>query len=267
LGLKHKTTRKNADGSPCQTDMLAGANIIGLQLPGISAGPSSSPGPRIGIGLAAPRFAHVQDKLRLANHPFTGPVEHGFEGPLARSIYLDDPDGNHLELCVRRVEPLHDCISHIVFETRDLRKAMPFYIEALGTGVPMPCGDETMIPVQNGQMIGLVEVGELSTRSKKHRRGCHLSMEVQPEDFDSMVALVERYGGKTQGDNRADDGLRPEGERSLHFNDPDDNRLQITARALNHSEELLSDKEKWRRIVAGRKEPGRVLSRWESGGK
>ena len=167
----------------------------------------------------------------------------------------------------RRQEPLDECISHTLFETRDLNKAITFYTEALGAGVPIACGYERMIPVQNGQMIGLVEVGELSERSKKHGRGCHMAMDVTQEDFDAMVALVERYGGKNQGDNRADDGLRPQGERSIYLFDPDNNRLQITAHAPNQVDELLSDKEKWRRIIANRKEQGRGLSRWESGGK
>src|SRR6266536_142481 len=85
-------------------------------------------------------------------------------------------------------------------------------------------------------------------------RGCHMAMDVRRKDFDSMIALVERYGGKTQGDNRAADGLRPEGECSIYFFDPDNNRLQITAHASNHQDELLSDEEKWRRIIASRRE-------------
>ena len=70
-----------------------------------------------------------------------------------------------------------------------------------------------------------------------------------------------------QGDKRADDGLRPEGERSIYLFDPDNNRLQITAHAPNQREELLDDEEKWRRIIAARKEQGKGLTRWESGGK
>ena len=94
-----------------------------------------------------------------------------------------------------------------------------------------------------------------------------MAMDVPQEDFDSMVALIERHGGRTQGDNRAADGLRPEGERSIYFFDPDNNRLQITAHSADQKDELLSDEEKWRRIIASRKEQGRGLSRWESGGK
>ena len=133
--------------------------------------------------------------------------------------------------------------------------------------MPVDCGNEVMIPVQSGQMIGLVEVTELSGRSKKHGRGCHMAMDVTQEDFDSMLALVDRYGGKNQGDNRAGDGLRPDGERSTYLFDPDHNRLQITAHAPHRTEDMLSDEEKWRRIIASRKERGRALSRWESGGK
>jgi catechol 2,3-dioxygenase-like lactoylglutathione lyase family enzyme len=267
LGLKFKTTRRNPDGSPRQTYLLAGDNIIGLHLPGISAGPSSSAAPRIGVGVTTERFQQIEQNLKRAKHIFRGPIEHSADAPLARSIYFDDPDGNHLEFCVRRSEPMRECISHTVFETLNLKKTQTFYSEVLGSGVPIACGDEMLIPAQNGQMIGLVEVEELSDRSKKHGRGCHMAMDVPQGDFDSMVALVERYGGRTQGDKRAEEGLRPEGERSVYFFDPDNNRLQITAHAPNQTDELLSDEEKWRRIIASRKEQGRGLSRWESGGK
>jgi catechol 2,3-dioxygenase-like lactoylglutathione lyase family enzyme len=267
LGLQFKTTRRNPDGTPRQTYVLAGNNIIGLHLPGVVAGPSLSAAPRIGVGVTRERLEQTQQNLKAAHHPFRGPIEHGDDGPLALSIYFDDLDGNHLEFCLRRSEPLGECISHTVFETLNMKKGMTFYSEALGSGVPIASDNEMLIPAQNGQMIGLVEVEKLSDRSKKHGRGCHMAMDVPQDDFDSMVALVERYGGKTQGDRRAEDGLRPPGERSIYFFDPDNNRLQITAHAPNQVEELLSDQEKWRRIVASRKEQGRGLSRWESGGK
>ena len=142
-----------------------------------------------------------------------------------------------------------------------MKKRMTFYSEALGSGVPIASDNEMLIPAQNGQMIGLVEVEKLSDRSKSMAAVVTSAMDVPQDDFDSMVALVERYGGKTQGDRRAEDGLRPAGERSIYFFDPDNNRLQITAHAPNQVEELLSDQEKWRCIVASRKAQGRGLSR------
>jgi len=267
LGLSFKMLRRNPDGSPRQTYVLAGENIIGLHLPGISAGPSPSAAPRVGIGVSPERFAEIEENFRRANHIFRGPVDHSVGAPLVRSLYFDDPDGNHLEACVRRIEPLRECISHTVFETINRKKSLTFYSEALGSGVPRICGSETMLATQSGQMIGLIEVERLSQRSKKHGRGCHMALNVPQEDFESMAALVERYGGKTQGDKRAEDGLRPQGERSIYFFDLDNNRVQLTAHAPNQSDELLPDDEKWRRIIANRTEQGRGLSRWESGGK
>jgi len=98
LGLKFKTTRRNPDGSPRQTYVLAGDNIIGLHLPGVNAGASSSSGPRIGVGVSQERFTETQQKLKDTKHPFTGPVEHSEDSPFSSSIYFDDPDGNLLNI-------------------------------------------------------------------------------------------------------------------------------------------------------------------------
>jgi len=116
-------------------------------------------------------------------------------------------------------------------------------------------------------MIGLVQVSELSERTKKHGRGCHMAMDVAQEDYDAMLALIQTCGGKTQGDKRATDGLRPEGQRSIYFFDPDTNRLQITAHAPDEHDEFMSDEEKWRRIIENRKKQGQGISRWSAGGK
>src|SRR5205807_2497167 len=96
-------------------------------LPGVHAAASPSSAPRVGIGVSRERFEQVQQNLKQANHAFTGPVEHSQDTPLDLSIYFDDPDGNHLEFCVRRKDPLDECVSHTVFETSELRKAITFY--------------------------------------------------------------------------------------------------------------------------------------------
>jgi catechol 2,3-dioxygenase-like lactoylglutathione lyase family enzyme len=251
LGLKLKNTWRNPDGSPRQTCVRVGDNIIALDLPGVQAGSSASGAPRIGVSVSHDRLTRTGDNLTAAGHPFRGPVEHSEDAPFAQSIYFDDPDGNHLEFCVRRNGAVNECISHTMFETRDLNKAITFCTEALGTGVPLTCGDEIFIPIQNNQMIGLVEVADLSLRSRKPGRSCHMAMRVTREDFNSMVILAARYGGKIQEDQ---DALRPEGERSIYLLDPDNNRLKITAPAPNHTGEMPADEERWQRIVASGKE-------------
>lgn len=267
LGLKFKTRRSNPDGTPRQTYVLAGENIIGLHLPGVQTYASTTSAPRVAVSVSPERFDNVAKQLTEKGHRFKGPVEHRTESPIVQALYFDDPDGNHLEFCIRRWEPCHECISHTVFEVQNLSKAIAFYTAALGAHAPISSRDEVMLPVENGQMIGLLEVRELSERTKKHGRGCHMAMDVTQEDYDLMVSLVDQYGGKNQGDTRAMDGLRREGERSIYLFDPDKNRLQITAHPQDGTGKLLSDGEKWRRIIENRKKQGRGLSSWESGGK
>jgi hypothetical protein len=90
---------------------------------------------------------------------------------------------------------------------------------------------------------------------------------VAQEDYDAMLSLIETHGGKNQGDTRAADGLRPEGQRSIYFFDPDTNRLQITAHAPNEEDEFMPDEEKWRRIVENRQKQGKGISSWSAGVK
>ena len=68
--------------------------------------------------------------------------------PFERSIYFDDPDGNHLEFCVRRIEPLSECISHTVFETLQHEKGSDFLLRSARHGCAISFGEEMLIPVQ-----------------------------------------------------------------------------------------------------------------------
>ena len=100
LGLKFKTTRRNPDGSPRQTYVLAGDNIIGLHLPGVSAGTVAERAPRIGVSVSSQRFAQVEQAI-CAWPSIRSKVPSNMQPTrrFTRSIYFDDPDGNHLEFC------------------------------------------------------------------------------------------------------------------------------------------------------------------------
>ena len=103
---------------------------------------------------------------------------------------------------------------------------------------------ETLFEFQNGQMVGVKEVKELSERTKKKGRACHVAFNVSQEDYDVMLERIPKLEGRSLGDFRATDGLRPPGERSIYFFDPDTNYLQITA--LGDKETgMISDEEKW----------------------
>jgi len=267
LGLAFMTRRKNADGSPRHAYVLAGDNIIGLNLPGIQAPPSPSSAPRYAIALDSEERFHTTAKEIRESGLRCGEIsEHPPDSPFVRSFCFDDPDDNHLEICLRRDGPGGSYLSHVIFETRDLTRATRFYSEALGLKPLAGERGESLFRFKNHQLLGLKEVAELCERTRKHGRAVHVAFNVSQEDFDRMVALIPEMGGRSLGDHRAQDGLRPPGERSIYLFDPDTNELQITA----HGEEnwdLLPDEEKWRRIIENRKKRGLGISSFDAGKK
>ena len=268
VGLTFLTQRKNADGSPRHTYVQAGENIIGLTLPGVAVPASESGAPRYGIALRGEEaFAAAVKRVR-ASGVKCGEVEnHAPQSPFALAFQFIDPDDNHIELCVRR-RPLaeRDGISHVIFETADLARSRRFYEHALGLKLAGQARGETLFEFTNGQLLGLKEVIQLSERTKKKGRACHVAFNVRPDDFDVMLDLIPKLEGKSLGDFRASDGLRPPGERSIYFFDPDTNYLQLTAPGTEDWS-LMSDEEKWRRTTENRAKLGRGISRFDKGVK
>lgn len=265
VGLTFLTQRKNADGSPRHTYVKAGENIIGLNLPGIQTEASPSGAPRYAIAInSEPIFDSTVERIKQSGVVHSEVRDHPNSSPFARSFRFTDFDNNHIEICMQRTATADVCVSHVVFETTDLNRSERFYSEALGLEPVGDEGDETFLEFPNHQLIGLKPVHELSMRTRRHGRAVHVAFNVTHEDFDRMLELIPARGGANQGDMRAEDGLRPAGERSIYFADPDTNKLQITA----HGEEdwsLISNEEKWKRIKEHREKTGRGISRFDRG--
>ena len=268
IGLTYMTQRKNADGSPRHTYVKAGENIVGLTLPGVAVPASSSGAPRYGIALPdEPAFDAAVRRIR-ASGVKGGEVEsHRGDSPFVKALQFLDPDDNQIELCVRR-KPLaaKDGISHVIFETANLDRAKQFYAQALGLKSIGELRGETLFAFPNGQILGVKEVTELSERTKKKGRACHVAFNVSQADYDTMLDRIPKFGGRSLGDHRASDGLRANGERSIYFFDPDTNYLQITALG-EIDEPMISDEEKWKRIVENREKQGRGISSFDKGVK
>ena len=267
VGLTFLTQRKNADGSPRHTYVKAGENIIGLNLPGIQADASPSGAPRYAVGIGSEQtFRSTVDRIKQSGVICSDVRDHPENFPLSRSFRFTDFDNNHFEICAYR-EPLSEVfLSHVIFETTDLERAKKFFTEAMGLKLVGEEHGETYFGFPNRQMIGVKPVADLSQRTKRHGRAVHVAFNVGQEDFDRMLELIPALGGANQGDMRAEDGLRPPGERSIYFSDPDTNKLQITA----HGEEdwsLISNEEKWKRITENRQKSGRGISRFDRGVK
>jgi catechol 2,3-dioxygenase-like lactoylglutathione lyase family enzyme len=267
VGLKFMTQRKNADGSPRHTYVKAGENIIGLNLPGIQTDPSPSGAPRYAVAIGSEdNFNGTVERIKRSGVACGDIHQHGDTSPFLRSFRFTDFDNNHFEICMNR-KPLGDiCLSHVVFETKNLKQAKDFYTEALGLKFVGADEDENFFEFPNHQLLGVKEVASLSDRTKRHGRAVHVAFNVSQEDFDRMLELIPALGGANQGDFRSDDGLRAPGERSIYFSDPDTNKLQITALGKENWS-LISDEEKWKRTAENREKLGRGLSRFDRGVK
>ncbi len=267
VGLTFLTQRKNADGSPRHTYVKAGDNIIGLNLPGIQteASPSGAPRYAVSVGSEA-NFHAIIERIKQSGVVCGEICEHSKDSPLLRAFRFTDFDKNHMEICMNRNSLGEICLSHVVLEATNLERTKQFYSEALGLRLVGEDHDETFFEFPNHQLLGIKPVAALSDRTKRHGRAVHVAFNVSQDDFDRMLELIPALGGANQGDSRAEDGLRPPGERSIYFADPDTNKLQITA----HGEEdwsLISNEEKWKRIVENRQKQGRGISRFDRGVK
>ena len=265
VGLTFLTLRKNADGSPRHTYVKAGENIIGLNLPGIQADPSPSGAPRYAVALGSEAaFNATVHRIKESGVACGDVQEHSQPSPFVRTFRFTDFDNNHFEICMNR-QPLGDlCLSHVVFETKDLEQSKKFYAEALGLKFVGEINGEHFFEFPNHQLLGVKQVNALSDRTKRHGRAVHVAFNVSQEDFDRMLELIPARGGANQGDFRSEDGLRAPGERSIYFSDPDTNKLQITALGKENWS-LISDEEKWKRTSENREKIGRGLSRFDRG--
>lgn len=268
VGLAFLTQRKNADGSPRHTYMKAGENIVGLTLPGVAVPASASGAPRYAVALPdETAFAAAAQRIQASGVKCYAVETHSADSPFVTAFQFIDPDDNQIELCVRRQPlPAKDGISHVIFETTNLERAKKFYTEGLGLKQVGEVRGETLFEFQNRQMVGVKEVKELSERTKKKGRACHVAFNVSQEDYDVMFDRIPKLGGRSLGDFRATDGLRPPGERSIYFFDPDTNYLQITALGVEDVP-MISDEEKWKLTVENRQKQGKGISSFDKGVK
>ena len=267
VGLAFLTQRKNADGSPRHTYVKAGDNIIGLNLPGIQAEPSPSGAPRYAVAIGSEKiFAATVERIRNSGVVCGEVREHASTSPFLRTFRFTDFDNNHFEICMNRQALGDICLSHVVFETKELEQAKKFYAEALGLKFVGEEQDEHFFEFPNHQLLAVKQVDALSDRTKRHGRAVHVAFNVSQDDYDRMLELIPNLGGANQGDFRAEDGMRAPGERSIYFSDPDTNKLQITALGKENWS-LITDEEKWQRTAENREKLGRGLSRFDRGVK
>jgi catechol-2,3-dioxygenase len=84
---------------------IGGHHGMGLFLQKQYLGEPADPerhGPRVAWELSREDFERTLAQLREQGVPLVGPTPHSDDEPIAASLYLNDSEGNPLELCYRR---------------------------------------------------------------------------------------------------------------------------------------------------------------------
>ncbi len=256
LGLKLQMRRYNPNGKLRQTYLLLGEHQIGLFFPGTHTAPSESWAPRYAFALQSEEeWDRVIKALDGAGVSWLSGESNS--QIVSRSAWTTDPDGNHLEICLRRMEPAGYSLSHVVLETENLEKSIAFYTHALGMKESGETDEGSALQVRTGQHMILKAVPRLSKWSRSHGRGCHLALDIDQEDFEEMVEQIPAFGGRLQGDSLKGEGRRAEGEKNEYLSDPDGYRLQIQAHSPDGGPNV-NEETKWSNIQSARS-----LTRWE----
>ncbi len=179
--------------------------------------------------------ARVADERKLKWH---GPVAYDAPCPIKESLFVLDPDGNTVELSVRRdptnhapqgnVVPLRR-ISHVRIEVTDLNRGRTWYRDTFGlTEEKQVPGDEqfTLTVPNSGQFVVIHKVEQVAERSTRSIKGPHIDFRIAPELYPP---ILERFNRKEYywGPDPTKIPWHEQGGHTVYGYDPFGNRIQI----------------------------------------
>jgi catechol 2,3-dioxygenase-like lactoylglutathione lyase family enzyme len=201
--------------------------------------------PAFGFEALPDGLERILSRLRGAGIPYEGPVEQGPDEPLERRIWLNDPDGNHLQIgtpSARRVRPAPpgaggdiSGLSHVEVECTSLARALDFYIGLAGLDELRRGRDHAGAPAvwllfPNGQQLILHEVAALGPRSSAgyFYPGQHYAFDVRLAHWDVVLGRLQARGIATDALDTAPTQTRPPVVADgIYLVDPDGNPLQF----------------------------------------
>jgi catechol 2,3-dioxygenase-like lactoylglutathione lyase family enzyme len=168
--------------------------------------------------------------------------------PIKESLFVLDPDGNSVELCIRK-QPSEQApqegaiplrrISHVRIEVTDLKQARSWYGETFGLvdAEQVPGKEQLTLTVpKSGQFLILRKVDQVAERSTQCFKGPHIDLRSSAECYPEILKRFNRretYWGP-------DPNLIPLHEldsNTVYGYDPFGNRIQIgimAERPLNY---------------------------------
>ncbi len=212
---------------------------IALQDFPISSTPSRQlEGVVYGFEVAAENLAPVTRAAEERKLKWHGPVEYPSPCPIKESLFLLDPDGNTVELSIRRdpsreppqgkIVPLRR-ISHVRVEVTDLEQGRMWYRDTFGlTEEKQVPGDEqfTLTVPNSGQLVVLHKVDQVAERSTRAIKGPHIDFRIAPELYPP---ILEKFNRREfyWGPDPTKIPWHEQGGHTVYGYDPFGNRIQI----------------------------------------
>jgi catechol 2,3-dioxygenase-like lactoylglutathione lyase family enzyme len=183
----------------------------------------------------------LSDLVRAAEErklQWHGPVAYPEPSPIKESLFVLDPDGNTLELCVRR-DPVNDPpqgtvvplrrISHVRIEVTDLEQGKSWYRDTFGLIEDKPVQGETQVTLtvpNTGQLLILHRVAKVAERSTRAVKGPHIDFRIAPELYPP---ILEKFNRREfyWGPEPTKIPWHEQGGHTVYGYDPFGNRIQI----------------------------------------
>jgi catechol 2,3-dioxygenase-like lactoylglutathione lyase family enzyme len=191
-----------------------------------------------GFEVAAENLADAARAAEEKKVRFHGPVEYAAPSPIKESLFVLDPDGNTIELSIRR-DPVNDKpqgkivpfrrISHVRVEVTDLEQGKNWYRDTFGlteeTQVPGE-GQITLTVPNTGQLVILHSVDQVAERSTRAVKGPHIDFRIDPAVYPT---ILEKFNRKEYywGPDPTKIPWHEQGGHTVYGYDPFGNRIQI----------------------------------------
>jgi catechol 2,3-dioxygenase-like lactoylglutathione lyase family enzyme len=191
-----------------------------------------------GFEIAADGLSEVMRAAEERKLPFHGPIDYPDLCPIKQSVFVLDPDGNTLEISVRR-DPVSDKpqgtiiplrrISHVRLEVTDLDEGRSWYRETFGLieDAQVPGDGQFTLKVPNtGQLVILRKVDQVAERSTRAVKGPHVDFRIAPELYPPILEKFKRrefYWGP----DPTKIPWHEQGGHTVYGYDPFGNRIQI----------------------------------------
>jgi catechol 2,3-dioxygenase-like lactoylglutathione lyase family enzyme len=191
-----------------------------------------------GFEVAAEDLSGVVRAAEDLKLQFHGPVEYPAPCPIKQSLFVLDPDGNTVELTIRR-DPVSEepqgktvplrRIGHVRVEVTDLEQGRRWYRDTFGltedAQVPGE-GQFTLTVPTSGQLVVLRKVDRIAERSARAIKGPHLDFRIAPEFYP---AILEKFNRREfyWGPDPTKIPWHEQGGHTVYGYDPFGNRIQI----------------------------------------